>query len=249
MRQQDLMKTVARGIAQKEYSLLAGAGATVGVVGGDGGLIPTAAGLKDALIERFALGEGAADAPLQRVFTAAKDSDPSRLAAFLTGRFLGTTPTWHGQLNEFNWERVWTLNIDDVLENAFRRRGRRIASLSWLSSSARRQAAKDLEVVHLHGWARDVEERLANEGADHALRALIFDWSQYGQATREERVWHQRFTDEFIDTPFVVLGARIVDEVDFWKVLGVSSQAEKQFGFPSVVVLKSVTAFDRQQLE
>lgn len=245
----ELISTLARGIANGEYSLLVGAGATAGAEGGDGQPLPTGPELRRELVQRFQLGASAEQAPLQRVFSAAAKKDPEALAELLVARFTRTTPTWQRRLAEFPWERVWTLNIDDVLEQVFSAHDRSFASLTFRSSSARRQRRGDLEIVHLHGAAEELLSRLEDVSAAEALNTIIFDWSQYAQAVRSEPVWHQRFIDDFIDTPFLVIGATIVDEVDFWRIFSRPSSAGELWGTPTVSVLRDISDFDRSQLE
>ncbi len=54
----DLLQTLAEGIAHGEYSLLLGAGASIGAVGGNGRSLPTGAGLRDAIVEDFEIDTG-----------------------------------------------------------------------------------------------------------------------------------------------------------------------------------------------
>lgn len=244
----DLLLTLARGIANGEYSLLVGAGATAGAEGGDGQPLPTGPGFRRELVQRFELGASAEQAPLQRVFAAAAKKGPEALAELLVARFTRTTPTWQRRLAELPWHRVWTLNIDDILEQVFSDHDMPIASLTFRSSSARRQRRADLEIVHLHGAADELRLRLKEVSAAEALDTIIFDWPQYAQAVRSDPVWHQRFTDDFIDTPFLVIGATIIDEVDFWRIFSRPSSARELWGMPTVSVLRSVNDFDRSQL-
>ena len=243
------LTTLARGIAAGEYSLLLGAGATAGAIGGDGSPLPTGPGFKDEVIHRFDLGSSAVEAPLQRVFGAAAKRDPQALSRLVIDRFTHTTPSWQSKLTELPWHRVWTLNIDDILETAFAERIIPFASLTFQSTSARRQEREALEIVHLHGAANELKERLRVMDPSDALDAIIFDWPQYAQAVRREPPWHQRFVDEFIDTPFLIVGAKIVDEIDFWRVFSQPSTAQELWGHPTISVLREVNDFDRDQLQ
>ena len=65
---QDVLEAVARGVAQGEYSLLLGAGASVSAVGGNGKPLPTGAGLRDALVNDFGLETDGEQLPLTTVY-------------------------------------------------------------------------------------------------------------------------------------------------------------------------------------
>ena len=49
------MKKVAEGVARREYSLLLGAGASMGSLGGNGQPLPSGPILRDKLVDEFAV--------------------------------------------------------------------------------------------------------------------------------------------------------------------------------------------------
>ena len=125
-----IMDRVAHGVARGEYSLLLGAGASMGALGGNGRPLPSGLGLRDSLVKEFAIQTGGETITLSRAYAAAERNDLARLDQYLREWFTGCTPSWQGILTDFQWHRIWTLNIDDVLENVFKsRRTLRIVSV------------------------------------------------------------------------------------------------------------------------
>ena len=56
------------------------------------------------------------------------------------------------------------------------------------------------------------------------------------------------FFDEFAERPFIIIGARLSEEFDLAELLNSGTAAERQTGFPSVVVTPTLTALRKQEL-
>ena len=238
-----LLKTVADGVAQGEYSLLLGAGASLGAVGGNGQLLPSGSGLRDALVSTFDLDTGGESISLARAYEHARRRDRPLLRSTLHEWFTGCKPTWQGLLGEFTWHRIWSLNIDDVLEQAFERQGRPFRAFGWRERFMDRGHAHLEQIVHLHGIAGRMGE------ADLDDDTLVFSLTEYARTVANPESWHRVFFDEFAERPFVVLGAKLTEEFDLVEALSLGTAAEVQTGYPSVVVLPSTTSLQREELE
>jgi hypothetical protein len=104
---------------------------------------------------------------------------------------------------------VWTLNVDDAFERAYRRAstagGPELESVSWDDPFSE---GSSLQVVHLHGHVL----------GGHARR-LVFSFGEYQSAAAENAVWAQAFSNLVAEEPFVVIGARILDDPDIENAL------------------------------
>jgi len=229
-----LLQQIADGLVYGEYSLLLGAGASVGAKGGNGWPLPTGTALRDSLVAEFAIDVGGEEVSLARVYDQCNRRDPARLTEYLVSWFTRCRPTWQGVLAEFNWRRIWTLNIDDVVERALQEQGRPHSSVGWRQRFADRFT--DVQVVHLHGKAADLETEAGAGEPD----PLIFSLVQYASAVGDPRSWHKVFLDEIADKPFVVIGARLTEEFDLADAL---QRGSGKSGYPSVVVLPEFTGF------
>ena len=238
----DTIDKTAQGLAHGEYSLLLGAGASIGAVGGNGRRLPTGAGLRDALIEGFGADSGDEIPSLSEIYGYLERRPGNEVRSFLREWFTNCTPTWQSLLADFHWRRIWTLNIDDVIEVAFRDQGRRTESLTWNERFSDRNVSAGHQVIHLHGMA----EKLTR---DSDQNALVFSLSDYAREIANPQTWHKVFFDEFASKPFVVIGARLTEEIDLIETLNRGNTANSTTGFPSIVVVPDITPMRREQLE
>ena len=238
-----LLNKVAEGIAQGEYSLLLGAGASVGAVGGNGRLLPTGVELRDALINDFGIKTEGESISLTQAYDYLRRNCPKELTQYLKKWFQGCDPTWQRLIAEFNWRRIWTFNIDDVVEKAFYNEGRPNISLTWNERFFERDLSNAQQIIHLHGLAARLDENQLNDDV------LVFSISEYTRAVTYPRTWHKVFFDEFAGHPFIIVGASLVEEIDLAEVLESGSAALHSTGYPSVVITPNITSFRREQLE
>lgn len=246
-----LVTAIAEGLAVGEYSVLTGAGAATAARSSDGRPLPTSPALRSELLKAFSLPAGAEDAPLASVFQRIRTTQPSVLIDFLRERFFDCQPAEaHRRLVRLPWQRIWTLNVDDVIEIAAQEMGVRHTSIHVTHDRGARADRDSVEVVHLHGAVRDVLQGLDEDlPASAALERLVFDWQSYGRRAAASPTWQQRFEDDFAETPFVVIGARMVDEPDLWRLFERTMGASPNDEHPSVVVVSEVSEFDRARLE
>lgn len=240
----DTAKSVIEGVAGRAYSLLLGAGASYGVAGGDGCELKGAADLAKELNSVLGLGLVPPDSEnLSLVYgDACQPIHATRLHRFLEQRFTRTKPVWQRILYEFNWKRIWSLNIDDVIQRAqSSTNAKRLVVYNWTDEfKPRDRGESELQLVHLHGMA----SRLKSNDA-----ALIFSLKEY--ATRNEALpgWHAEFRSEYSQKPFIVCGARLQDEFDLISVLEFGNRSKERGGAPSLVVLPSYSPGQESRLQ
>jgi len=242
MNEHDLLQTIATGLLGGEYSLLLGAGASAGSPGGNGKPLPTAPGLTDALIADFKIDTGGESISLSRAYDSVARRNEQSLHNYLQDWFSNCRPTWQGLIADFKWHRIWTLNIDDVVENAFNGRRKEIASFGWRDLFYDRSRSPGDQIIHLHGMASRLNQESTVEPS------LIFSISEYTRTVSDSRSWHQVFFDEFGALPFVIIGARLIEEFDLAEALSVGSSSETTSSYPSVVVLPHVTTLQEDEL-
>ena len=243
MTDSNILHQLAVGIAQSEYSLLLGAGASIGAAGGNGRPLPTSAELRDALVDDFGIETGGEPITLAGAYDHLHRNKPEELTRYLREWFRGCQPSWQGLLAEFNWRRVWTFNIDDVVERALAREGRPARSLTWDARFSERDSSNAQQIIHLHGLADQLTEGERNDDV------LVFSISEYARTVANPRTWHKVFFDEFAGRPFLIIGALLTEEFDLAEVLESGSVAGSATGYPSIVVVPSITPFRREQLE
>ncbi|MFZ2209066.1 MAG: SIR2 family protein [Porticoccaceae bacterium] len=237
----DDLKAIADAVARGEYSLLLGAGASSGGTGGDQKPIPMAADLANQLIDEFSLPTERGSASLYEAYDAAgRRSSITGLSRddYLKLRFTKCTPPeWLRQLPQFVWHRIWTLNIDDTLQVAYKTTmspRQELVGFNWIDRHT--DSHGSLQAVQLHG---------------SALRPdlLIFSILQYVRATTARHAWHRIFGDHMSQQPFIIVGARLTDEIDLAEILAEGTTVRDNVGLPSLIVLKDVAPLARERLE
>lgn len=215
----------------------------------DGEYLPSAGQLVERLVDAFELPTDAATLSLARAYEAARGRATKAgqtLPHYLEDAFLGCeAQDWYDVICTTRWRAIWTLNIDDVVENAYAiapSREQEPVSLSWTDRFVRQDdAANQVQVVHLHGSVA----KLPRDGLD----GLVFSIVEYLRASEHRHAWHHVFSDEFQSDPFIVVGASLADEYDLAEILRRGNHALQLTGRPSVVVLKTMDELQRQEFE
>ncbi len=175
-------------IALGSYQLLLGAGASLDSLDANGENLPRGNELALQLRRDFNLSESA-DLPLSYERAVRKSSERG-VFDYLKGRYTRCTPAaWYRDFVDIMWSRVWTLNIDDVVERAYEAY-RDVAhqdteSYSWDSLF---EEIDKLQIVHLHG----------SLGSTSSKR-LVFSVVEYLDAREEEHAWHRIFGESWAE--------------------------------------------------
>lgn len=227
---------VVRGVAEGKYSLLTGAGFSLGAKCNYPGMpeAPTSLELACMLAKKFGITlipEGASDLPLAYEDSIRKCKDKARVFEYLRSILTGLVPTWHSVLNDFSWRRVWTFNIDDLPSSIWGAGGRRINSIHFKDAyEPVSHLDQALQVIYLHG-------RLESGRSVAASDEVIFSLLEYVAATRDPGAWHEAFFSEFSDQPMIICGASATGEIDLARTFRSGNQSRKARDMPSLAVV------------
>ncbi|WP_447469048.1 P-loop NTPase [Vibrio harveyi] len=181
--------------------------------------------------KRFQTGNSEAS-NLALAYEEAESTDKPLLNKWLKDRFTNCTSTWQSDLFKFDWDRIWTFNIDDVLEHAFNEnlasnKFDSFHSYDWKEKIVpREQTINSQQIVYLHGRASDLDTR--QEG-------LVFSISEYAHAAKSFKQWHASFQTNYLEKPFIVCGASLAEEVDLATAIRDKNQSSL-IGLPSLIV-------------
>lgn len=237
-----ILDQVLSGVSNGQYHLILGAGASIGCRN-PLGLLPSTSELEAHLLDLIDMtGESVG---LQRAYEAAvEERGSAEVISLLRSLFSesGYMP-WHQQVAEVAWEAIWTFNIDDVMEKAYgdeKNRSQRAKSLLWRDPTEPYGGSLDVvPLVHLHGYI----------GADPARNpGLVFSLTEYLSVRDEatKRNWQTKFRADYGTMPAIIIGASIRNEVDFAEIVR-SRNDSAAFGLPSLVVLKSMSDFEKAE--
>ena len=180
---------------------------------------------------------------LAEVYSYLHLSNRKEVATYLREWFTECTPSWQRSLAEFPFRRIWTLNIDDVIEKAFASVAKPLESLSWNERFSDGSVANCQQIIHLHGSANRLSDQEDNDGV------LVFSLSEYAREVANPRTWHKVFHDEIASKPFVIIGAQLIEEIDLIEALERGSAARESTGLPSVLVVPRISDVRRTQIE
>lgn len=221
-----------------KYQLLLGAGASLGAKNKFDRPLLGAGDLVRAFAKQYPDAYITDDLSLQRAYQrAVRSSSSGTVWTFLKRLYDGSKhEEWFTHLADLPWRRVWTLNVDDTFENAFKKTIRsRTAKLRAVNFTDEYAESKGLEIVHLHGSVK---------GSDPT--PLVFSLSEY-QSTAEARgVWYRVLKGLVSAEPFIIMGARILGDQDVEAlVLGSTPSAD----FPSIIVDPFISEGCRWELQ
>jgi hypothetical protein len=204
-----------------EYNLFIGAGVSLDSRNLAGEFLPSG----DALRERLcAIAEISPKSPLQR---AASSLTERQVEEELTQRFSGVVPG--ASLKPFPtylWKRIFTLNIDEGLEAAYKLPGniQRPESFHFRDTYAEPRSLDTVPIVHLHGRVTQPE------------RGYVFDRTAYADLMSDNNAWMTVLADVMPVQPFIVMGTSM-DEIDLAYYLSRrSSDTQREDRGPSFLV-------------
>lgn len=230
--------TAARNAVRSgQYQLVLGAGASIGART-NAGPLPDAGRLVASLAKRYPEGRIELDMRLPRAYQrAVQVSDSDDVWWYLKTIFSGCThEPWFTTLAGVPWRRVWTLNIDDAFESAYassvRRKFAELRVIDWVDEYVEPRGP---ELIHLHGQV-----------SGKAPTPIVFSMSEYHAAAEAHGVWHKVLGGVLSSEPVVIVGARILDDLDVERLV---LNARPHADAPSMIVDPFISAGNAWELE
>jgi hypothetical protein len=152
---------------------------------------------------------------LQDLYENAQRRNRNKLTEVMTTFFTtapDSVPSWYEKIFRMPWQRVYTLNVDDLPLATSRKYNlpREIVQISATNSNEARthstNHSKQLEVIHLNGKLSDVPDY------------VTFSTSQFAQRLAMPDPWYLRFAGDLLTTPVIFIGTRL-DEPPLWQHL------------------------------
>lgn len=205
------LAALRRAARTGSYHLLTGAGMSLETRSlASGELLPGGAALSKQLASQFDVPRDDVDL-LHKIYNrAVRRHGADVVYKWFRAKFWNVEPPiWMDNYARFPWDTVWTLNVDGSFETAYQRTftesSRELISLNWDDDY---RSTNDLNVIHLHGMV-DTEDP----------RELVFSLPEYGRSAQSRATWPGVFRDVYGNSPFVIVGARMVDEPDLEQVV------------------------------
>lgn len=202
-----------------QYNLLLGAGFSMDSTNGRGG-IPSGKDLSNEL-EKITGASGT----LQRVYSLI-NKNPKLIKEHITDRFSDCVPGPTAKLmSSFVWKRVFTWNIDDVIENIYAEgKIQNIVSKHFNDVYSESSGLEELYVIHLHGYVKQPE------------KGYVFSREQYVKQIMMVNPWMTVLSQFMLSEPMIIAGSSL-DEVDldFYLAQRTAESARDDRG-PSILV-------------
>lgn len=223
-----LSESVRLALVRGRYSLLLGAGFSASSTASTGENLPIGSMFATELSQKFGLPAGYSLSQLASAIPAAT------LSAFITNRFSGckASPA-ASKIASFVWRHIFTLNVDDVLHDAYRG-PQSLQNPVWFTfhhSYVSVDVPVDVPIVHLHG------------SVQHSEHGYVFSAQQYGSVAGQDSTWFKIAADLILDQPFIILGCSLNEfDLEYYLARRSGISAETQPVAPSIFVTRKLDA-------
>jgi hypothetical protein len=147
---------------------------------------------------------------LDRLFDVArKTRGDAELTRFLEDRLrVATYPAWYRNVAYPYWHRIYTTNVDDLIERVYRETG--TARLDVVNGVRERSRDRDAYLEHV--------QYIKLNGSLGPLDSLTFGTRQFGKRASDLGVWYDQFVRDYSTHTTVLVGTK-VNEPLFWQAL------------------------------
>lgn len=194
-------KLLLRQFEKGNVVLFAGAGFSIGAENRQGKDPPLGGALGEILATECGWPYEGEDLPI--VYAQARTHLGSAgLEAVLDKWYRDCTPaSWHQLVSKLFWYRIYTTNIDDVLENAYSAGASQILDRIVCPAPYKDQDQfyEHLQCIHLHGSVLDNS------------KPLTFTFEEFANQTAKSNPWYQAMVDDMQSKSFIFVGARLND--------------------------------------
>lgn len=175
--------------------LFTGAGFSYGGKKRDGSDLPLGNGLKLMLLKDISGFKSdspefleLSKEPLMKVCEYCEFNHSSALKTYLIELFTGCIPApYHKIILEYPWKKIYTTNIDDLVENAFDEKDILVQNMSRRKSDWKQ--VDRLEYVKLHGCVRNQESGFVfsqDQYIDSMLKSTDYRFNSFGQDIQDQ---------------------------------------------------------------
>jgi hypothetical protein len=218
----DIKSLFIRSLCRGEYNLLFGSGISTSSKNAKSEKIMSAEQLREKLC---ALKGVKGNTTLQRVSSLLSQDERETL---ITNHFSGCEPeSGLLTLNNYLWRRLFTFNIDDILEKIFEPSAggkQAIFPVNYNEPFEPTPDKTELLCIHLHGW-------VGKPNQDY-----VFSHSDYARIMREPNPWMAMLGQILATEPFIIAGTSL-NEVDLEFYLSQRSKTTpRKSSGPSILI-------------
>lgn len=238
------LEHLKKAVLSNSVNLFLGAGFSSEATNASGKNIPVGSEFAKILWQFLSYPGNYDDTPLQQIFDAAlARKKASDIQALLNQCFRCVSiPEWFALVTRFFWRRIYTTNVDDVIETAFRRFSisQQLKPINGISEDYqdRDLLLDELQYVKLNGTLTDNP------------KSITFSARQYASRIVENDTWYDHFTREYSTRVTVFIGTKLNEPLLF---RAIESRGRKygqaEHGPRSYVICRSFSPVDEDNLK
>ncbi|MCE7026934.1 SIR2 family protein [Jiella avicenniae] len=176
---------------------------------------------------------------LGKVYSTIAASDAAGLHRYFQDRLTNTTPSdAQTIIAQFPWQRIYTLNIDDSMENALR-----AAKTQKLQVFSRKQPLEEVSPVY-----DTVQLIKLNGSADRPQDGFVFSPREYGEGASNLPIWYKELGQNHSNYTFVFIGSEL-DEPLFQHVMAEMRETNQRNPVRGYAITPNATQIDVDHLE
>jgi hypothetical protein len=233
---------LVRQMERGQLVLFAGAGFSCGAKSGFNKEPLLANDLARILAEEC--GQSLQDESLADVYAFAETRlGTQRLHSILKTYYKDCTPaSWHYLVCRIFWRRIYTTNIDDVLECAYQRSEETQRLDTIICPATYREPDlfyAELQCVHLHGSVEDLDKR------------PTFSAEDFGRQTAKPNPWYQALVDDMQSCSVVFVGTQLADPPfhHYLEHRALRGSSERDSRATAFLVAPKISPIRKQQLK
>ena len=209
------------GVKNGAYNLYLGAGATHGCINKHNQKFPLGDELKTILSKRY-------NKSARFLYQMATIIEPKDLNDTFQEVFaLKNTSEAIKNLSNFVWKRIFTLNIDDAVENSYENniyRKQKLISNNFKDTFYLESDLQKLQIIHLHGLIRKPSD------------GYVFNAKEYIENIKTNNTWLTVFSDLFSSESFIMSGLSLNEQDVNYYLSCRSSVTQKVGQYPSILI-------------
>lgn len=217
----DFLASLEQTLLTGGYTLLLGAGASTDSLDRDKEPLPLGGELKAKLIRLKSIG---ASSTLARAY---KQLTNDEINTHITTKFSFCTsgPTAQS-LATFLWKRIYTLNVDDSIEDSYKKYDRMQKAISFTHSDPYQHPddLTNIQIVHVHGWSQKPDA------------GYVFSLSEYAQGMGPGNAWVNVLAQTMTSEPFIVAGTSLEEPDLEYFMQGRNRETVRQDRGPSILI-------------
>lgn len=185
------------------YNLLVGAGISLDSMEQDGKTFLPSGG---SLLDELSSLKGVKGRPLTKIYQLLDDSE---IESRLTRRFSRNIPGPTVKLiPDFIWNQVYTFNIDDALETAYKTNKspkQKGVAVNFNEPFSHAKPAERLQIVHLHGYSQQPDS------------GYVFAQTEYASISKSQNPWMMILSQTLATEPFIISGTSLSEpDLEFY---------------------------------